>query len=339
MARPPRRAAAVATLLLAPAIAAATPSIDLPSPWRAGLRLEYASESRIDATDATGARERTRVADTTTISVVRAAPGVVQDWTARNAVFEVLEGDPARAATQRATMAALDGFVLRLTVDGDRNVHLDNLDALAERLRPVARQAMTRQAEAALAKMPEAEREAARARLPSRVDAVLAQATAPEALDPVIGRQPRAYLAYVGVSLEPRRRVVRDIDLPLPDGGTVPAKLTTQLLHDPAHRNHAIVLWRATIDPERGAQAAWALAQRLAGAPLAAGAGLPGELVVEDAGFVLIDRRDGVVELFENTRKVGYGAAIKVERQRMRLTSGSHDHAWTDAPSREMVRE
>jgi hypothetical protein len=339
MARSPGRAAAVASLLLAPALAAATPSIDLPSPWRAGLRLEYASESRIDATDATGARERTRVADTTTVTVVRAGPGVVQDWTSRNAVFEALEGDPAKAATQRATMAALDGFVLRLTVDGDRNVRLDNLDALAGRLRPVARQAMTRQAEAALAKLPEAEREAARARLPSRVDGLLGQVTAPEALDPVVGRQPRAYLAYVGASLEPGRRVARDIDLALPDGGTVPAKLVTRLVPHPAHRNHAIVLWRATIDPERGAQAAWALAQRLSGAPLSAGAGLPAGLVVEDAGFVLIDRRDGVVELFENTRTVGFGAASKVERQRMRLTSGNHDHAWTDAPSAALVRE
>jgi hypothetical protein len=187
--------------------------------------------------------------------------------------------------------------------------------------------------------MPEAEREAARARLPSRVDALLAQVTSPGALDPVIGRQPRAYLAYVGASLEPRRRVARDIDLPLPDGGTVPAKLVTRLVPHPAHRNHAIVLWRATIDPERGAPAAWALARRLSGAPLPAGAGLPGELVVEDAGFVLIDRRDGVVELFESTRTVGFGAATKVERQRMRLTSGSHDHAWTDAPSRDMARE
>jgi hypothetical protein len=310
----------VVALLLVPALAAATPRIDLPSPWHSGLRLEYASESRIDATDAAGARERTRVTDTTTVTVVRVGPGVVQDWASRNAVFEALEGDPAKAATQRATMAALEGFVLRLTIDADRNVHLDNLDILAERLRPVVRQTLTRQAEAAVAKMPDAEREAARARLPSRVDAVLAQVTAPAALDPVVGRQARAYLAHVGESLEPRRRVVSDIDLPLPDGGTVPAKLTTQLAPDPAHRNHAIVRWRAVLDRARGAS-------------------LPDGLVVEDAGFVLIDRRDGVVELFEDTRTVGHGAATKVERQRMRLTSGSHDHAWTDAPSAEMVGE
>jgi hypothetical protein len=314
------RTAAVAILVLLPAVAAATPAIDLPSPWRTGQRLEYASESRIDATDAAGARERTRVTDTTTVSVVRAGAGVVQDWTSRNAVVEALEGDPAKAATQRATLAALEGFVLRLTVDSDRNVHLDNLDALAERLRPVVRQAMTRQAEAAVAKMPEAQREAARARLPSRVDAVLAQVTAPAALDPVVGRQARAYLAYVGASLEPGRRVVRDSDLPLPDGGSVPAKLTTQLVPDPAHRNHAIVRWRAAADPQRGVP-------------------LPAGLVVEDAGFVLIDRRDGVVELFEDTRTVGDGATTKVERQRMRLTSGSHDHAWSEAPSAGMVGE
>jgi hypothetical protein len=98
----------------------------------------------------------------------------------------------------------------------------------------------------------------------------------------------------------------------------VPAKLTTQLVPDPAHRNHAIVRWRAAADPQRGVP-------------------LPAGLVVEDAGFVLIDRRDGVVELFENTRTVGLGAATRVERQRMRLTSGNHDHAWTDAPSRDMT--
>jgi hypothetical protein len=312
--------AAVAIVLSASASAAETTVIDLPSPWREGLRLEYASESRLDATDANGARERTRVTDTTTVAVVRVGAGVVQDWASRNAVFEALEGDPAKAATQRATMAALEGFVLRLTVDADRNVHLDNLDVLADRLRPVVRQTLARQAESAVAKMPEAERGAARSRLPSRVDAVLAQVTAPAALDPVVGRQPRAYLAHVGESLEPRRRVVRDIDLPLPDGGTVPAKLTTQLVPDPAHRNHAIVRWRAVLD--RGRATA-----------------LPDGLVVEDAGFVLIDRRDGVVELFEDTRTVGHGAATKVERQRMRLTSGSHEHAWADAPSARMDDE
>ena len=315
------RAAAAAIVLSASASAAAeTTVIDLPSPWRNGLHLDYASESRLDATDAAGTRERTRVTDTTTVTVVRVGESVVQEWTSRNAVFEALEGDPAKAATQRATMAALEGFVLRLTVDADRNVRLDNLDAVAERLRPVARQVMTRQAEAAVAKMPEAEREAARARLPSRVEAVLAPVTAPAALDPVIGRQPRAFLAHVGESLEPRRRVVRDIDLPLPDGGTVPAKLTTQLVPDPAHRNHAIVRWRAVPDRDRAAQ-------------------LPADVVVEDAGFVLIDRRDGVVELFEDTRTVGQGAATRVERQRMRLTSGSHDHAWADAPSARMDDE
>jgi hypothetical protein len=334
------RRLAGAALLLAPALAAATPAVDLPVPWRTGQRLTYASESRIDATDAAGKRERTRVADTTTIDVVRSdGRGVVQDWGSRDAVFESLEGDPAKAALQRATIAALAGFALRLTRGDDGSVRLDNLDALAERLRPVTREAMTRLAEAALAKVPEADRAAARARLPARVDAVVAAVTAPGVLDPVVGRQPRAYLANVGAALVPKRRVVRDIDLALPDGGTIASKLTTQLVLDPARRNHAIVRWHSTIDPARGAQAASALVQHLTGTAPAAGAGLPAGLVVEDAGYVLIDRRDGVVELFENTRTVGYGATTKVERQRMRLTSGEHDHDWTDAPSAALVDE
>jgi hypothetical protein len=314
------RHAAAAALALAPLLAAAeTPRIELPSPWRGGLRLEYASESRVDATSAAGARERTRFTDSTIVTVVSAGGrGVVQDWSSRNPVFESLEGDEETAASRRALVAALAGFTLRVAVDAEGNVRLENLDVAGERLRPVARRILARDAERSVLRLPEAERAAARLALQPKLDAMAAQANSPARLDPVIGYLPRAYLAYVGAAQVPNRRVERPVEIVLPGGGLVPGRRTTQLVLDPARRNHAIVRWHAVVDRERAAA-------------------MPGAPNVEESGFVLIDRRDGVVELFENTRTYGHGAETLVERQRMRRLGGDHEHAWTDAPSAAMA--
>jgi hypothetical protein len=304
-----------AAALLAPALAAAAPVVELPNPWRAGLRLEYASESRIDATHPGGARERTRFTDHTVVTVVSAGGRtVVQDWASRNPVFESLEGEAAKAEAQKAMIAALAGFTLRVAVDAEGGVRLDNLADAGERLRPVARRALAQDAERAVAARPAAERDAARAALQPRIDAMAAKLTAPEALDPVVGYQPRAYLAFVGAARVANRRDVRPVEIPLPTGGFLPGRRTTQLVLDPARRNHAIVRWHSVVDAERAAA-------------------MKDRPDVEEAGFVLIDRRDGVVELFENTRTFAHGAETRVERQRMRRVGGDHDHAWTDAPS------
>ena len=54
------------------------------------------------------------------------------------------------------------------------------------------------------------------------------------------------------------------------------------------------------------------------------------ELSIVDNGVVLFRRSTGVVELLEATRTVRAAGQLKVERRRMRLLDGDHDHGWAD---------
>ena len=54
------------------------------------------------------------------------------------------------------------------------------------------------------------------------------------------------------------------------------------------------------------------------------------EMSVVDAGIFVVHRPTGVAEMFESTRTVKFGERSKVERNRLRLLNGAHEHVWTD---------
>ena len=54
------------------------------------------------------------------------------------------------------------------------------------------------------------------------------------------------------------------------------------------------------------------------------------EISIVDEGLFVVHRPTGVVEMFESTRTVQAGAKSKVDRHRLRLANGEHDHVWRD---------
>lgn len=49
-----------------------------------------------------------------------------------------------------------------------------------------------------------------------------------------------------------------------------------------------------------------------------------------DEGLFIVHRPTGTVEMAEFTRTTKVGDKVKVERNRMRLTNGEHEHVWRD---------
>lgn len=303
-------------------------------PWRQGLALTYATEYTSDKAGA-GKRQRTRATDTTAILVTEAgADGYVQAWTSRDARLELLEGDPAALAAARAAARAMDGVALQVELDPDGNFRaIRDLDALAVRLRAALRPMLAGGVDASVAKLEAGKREAARAEADARTDAVLAQMTSPAMLQAMLGRVPQGYNGFVGLELEPGEWYGLDTELENPLGGPpFPARLEFAFSVSEDDLDDVFLEWTQTIDPAAGAEAAWALVERLAGTPIPAGErkGLPKELELADEGVILFRRSSGVIEMFESVRTVKLGEHQEVQRQRLRLTSGDHAHEWAD---------
>ena len=89
------------------------------------------------------------------------------------------------------------------------------------------------------------------------------------------------------------------------------------------------VAFEQKIDRENGGAAVMAIIEGLLGVALPKDQKKL-ELSVVDEGLFVVHRPTGVVEMFEATRTVQAGDRSKVERHRLRLTNGEHDHVWLD---------
>ncbi|GAB3381220.1 hypothetical protein [Lysobacter fragariae] len=339
-----RTSLAAATLFALPLQAApAAQAIRWPNPWAATPDLTYQSEG-LETQVKNGVREQTRHTDTTTLHVTAdKGEGFVQEWTVNGSKWEIIEGDPAKAATLEAAGKVLQGFPIATRLDRDGNyVGIDNITELATRMRDSLRPLIVSGVERKLAAIPDATaRESARSEAMQRVDDALAQLTTPAVVEVTVGRVIQTYNAFVGVELEPEQwyEVETALDNPL-GGDKLPAKLQFTLYPSKDDADDIFLEWNSSIDPAKGAQVAWDIAGKLAGVPIsqAQRKGLPGQVVIHDTGFALFRRATGVTEMFETTRTVKLGGQEKTKRERMRLANGNHAHEWTqeDAPAAAM---
>ena len=328
---------AVAALLVASALplpGRAAETIRWQHPWAADVALRYATES-IDDRTRDGQRTRMRATDTTEIRIAEArADGFLQAWTSQDARMELLEGDSAALAPAQAAVDAMAGMALEVELDRDANFHgIRNVEAIGARLRPALRPVVETGIDAGLDTLGPGQRAEARAQAAARVEAALAHMTSPPMLQAMLGRVPQAYNGFFGAELEAGQWYALETELDNPLGGPkFPARLEVAFTVSEDDPDDVFLEWTQAIDPVAGAGAAWALVERLTGQALdpALRKGLPDALDLRDEGMMLFRRGSGVIEMFEATRTVRLGASQQVQRQRMRLIGGDHDHAWTD---------
>lgn len=334
-----RRAFAVALLCALPAIsalaaeeAAAVPTVKWVLPWKAGTSLVYAMEDTTRQVQG-DKREHSRNSTTATVRIEQASPdGFVQSWTGTGSRYEVLEGDRSGEALMQQFGKAFDGVALEVELDAAGNyARARNIADLAPRLREAFLAGAELGMDAELAKMDPAGREDARGKAMEQLRGMVDRMTGPAVLEAMLTRNIQWYNGFVGIDIEPDQAYELATDLPNPFGGPVfPAKLTFSLAVSPDDPDDLFVTFDQTIDPEKGKTALIAATKALVGQDLPEDALADLAFSLHDEGLFVVHRPTGTVEMFEAVRTTRFGDREKVERHRLRLTNGEHEHAWRD---------
>lgn len=324
-----------------PAVEAA-PTIDLPLPWKTRGVLRYAME-QLETKQSAKDREKTLATSITELRTQRAGKaGYEIHWVSSDVTHKTLEGDAALGALLEPAMKKMEGtpMVVVLKEDGTYEA-VRNIEQIASRLRevlaPVARAALDAGAKASPAgELTEAQRKAASEQAQVFLDNYIDGITSPKVLDAMISRQARNIAFFNGGGLEDGASYALDTELENPTGGpNFPSKLTFGLWVSEEDEEDVYIEWKSSIDPEKGAGALIETAKRLFGADLPLDPKeLSGKVAIEDAGFMLVHRPTGKVELYEDERTVTFGDVVNYERNRMRLLEpeDGHGHDWKQAP-------
>ena len=332
-----RRTLAVALLCAQPfspvfaAEDAAAPAIKWVLPWKQGTTLEYAWEDL--TTNSLNKPERTRSTSTATVRITEASKkSFVQTWSWRDSKHVVEEGDKAAEAAMREFAAAMGDVTLEVELDAEGNyARTRNLAEIAPRLREAMRPLVLAGVESNLARISDADqraeaRKAAMAQIEGYVDRMLA----PAVLETLLTRNIQWYNAFVGIDIEPDQDYEAKIELPSPLGGAaIPVTITFSLSVSEDDPDDLVVVFEQKIDRENGGAAVTALLEGLLGTTLPKDQKKL-ELSIVDEGLFIVHRPSGVVEMFEATRTAQFGDKNKIERHRLRLTNGEHDHVWRD---------
>jgi hypothetical protein len=332
-----RRTLAVALLCALPiahafaAESAAAPTVKWVLPWKAGTTLEYAYED-LTTKDLDG-RERTRSTSIATVRIPQALEkGFVQAWSWRDNRYVVEEGDKAEEAAMRKYNAALQDLVLEVQLNADGNYEgLRNLDRITPRLREAMLPAITAGVDERLAAIGEdGKREEARKAAHAQVEVYLDRMLAPAVLEVLLARNIQWFNAFAGIDIEPDQNYEAKVELPSPVGGpAIPVTIVFALSVSDEDPDDIYVDFRQTIDRGNAGTALSAIAESLFGMKLPSGKDAP-EVSIVDEGLFVVHRPTGVPEMFESTRTLKFGERSKVERHRMRLLNGDHDHIWKD---------
>jgi hypothetical protein len=301
-------------------------------PWKAGTSIEYAVENTVD--DATKEKpQRTRGTSTNVVSITQArADGFVQTWSERDATYRVLEGDKSAEAFMAALAESFKGIAIEVDLDAAGNyTRLRNLEAISPVMREAVRKAIAGGAEAELAKIPDAaKREEMRKASAGKVDEYLARMTSPQVLETMLAREISWYNAFVGIDIEPDTEYSLDTELPNPfNGPAFPAKLTFSLSVSADDPEDLYVVFQQDIDREKGTVALKHVMKTVF--PNFTDADLKDlVLSLKDEGLFVVNRKTGIIEMFENKRTTDLLGKQKIERMRMRQVNGAHDHVWRD---------
>jgi hypothetical protein len=319
------------TVAEAAAEAAVAPTVKWVLPWKAGTMLEYASEDL--TTKDLGGRERTRSTSTATVRISEVSDeGFVQAWSWRDNNYVVEEGDKAEEAAVREFSAALQDIVLEVQLDADGTYQgLRNLDRITPRLREATLPMISAGMDEKLAAISdEAKREEARKAGQAQVEAILDRMLAPAVVEVMLARNIQWYNALAGIDIEPDQDYEAKLELPSPVGGpAIPVTIVFSLSVSRDDPDDMYVVFEQKIDRGNAGVALSAIVESLFGTKLPAGEDAP-EMSIVDDGMFVVHRPTGVPEMFESTRTVKYGERSKVERYRLRLLNGVHEHAWKD---------
>jgi hypothetical protein len=328
-------AALLCALPLYPALAAeeaAAPTVKWVLPWKPGTTLEYASEDL--TTSDLARRERTRSTSTATVRISEALKqGFVQAWSWRDEAYVVEEGDKAGEAQMRAFAAAMQDVALEVELDADGNyARLRNLAEITPRLRQAMQPLVLAGLEGSLAGIADAgKRDEARKAAMAQVDGFIDRMLAPAVLETMLARNIQWYNAFVGIDIEPDQDYEAKVEVANPVGGApIPVTVTFSLSVSKDDPDDLFVAFEQKIDRENGGAAAAAVIEGLLGTTLPKDQKQL-EMSIVDEGLFVVHRPTGVVEMFEATRTVQAGDRSKVERHRLRLTNGEHEHVWTGA--------
>jgi hypothetical protein len=319
--------------------APAAPKVKWVLPWKPGLALAYATEDTTTE-EKDGTTTRTRGTDTTRVRVAAGADGgFVQTWTGEGGKYDLLEGPPSAQAMLKETRAAAAAFEgtpieVRLAADGTY-AGVRNIEPLVAKMRELMQPVIVAGVEAELAKIEDPKkREQARAAAQQRVQPTMDRLLTPAYVEALLTRQIQDYDGFHGLELEPDQSYEAETQLPNPLGGTAfPAKITFSMSVSEDDPEDLYVAWDMVIDPDKAAQAALEIGEKMAGRKLdKTGKEALAKLDIADEGIIVVYRPTGVVEMFESTRTTQVpGQSKKIERHRMRLLDGAHDHTWRDA--------
>lgn len=334
----PRRAFAAALLCASfcmPAFAAedaAAPTVQWVLPWKAGTTLVYAMEDT--TTEVRGdQRSRSRSTSTTEVRITEASKeGFVQSWTGTGGRFQVLEGDRAAEALMQQFASAFDGVALEVQLNAAGNyARAGNIAELAPRLREAFLAGAQLGLDQQLAKTGEDVSGEARLKAMERMQGIVDRMTAPAVLEAMLTRNVQWYNGFVGIDVEPDETYELHTELPNPFGGpTFPATLTFSLAVSSEDPEDLFVSFDQRIDPEKGRAAVIGATRALLGEDVPENSLQALAFSMVDEGLFVVHRPTGTVEMFEAVRTTKFGDFEKVERHRLRLTSGGHGHVWRD---------
>ena len=186
-----------------------------------------------------------------------------------------------------------------------------------------------------------ADTEAVKAEARKRAEQVLDGFASPAFVEAAMGKVIQNYNGFIGIELEDGASYEVETELDNPLGGSkFPAKLTFGMYASDDDPEDVFLEWTSSIDPKRGARAVWEMVEKLYGTaiPKEERKQLPKELAIVDEGFLVFNRGSGVIEMFENERKVTIKDLHKIDRDRMRLLDSAHGHTWKDAASDEAAQ-
>lgn len=316
----------------------AAEKIRWPIPWKVGQVLAYETEN-LEEERSPKKREKTRTSDRTEIAITEASlEGYVQRWTASQTRYEVIEGDAEQAKLVAELTEALADVPVIVELDKESNYKgIRNLAEISTRLRaammPVIAQGVELGVRKAKQDASDAEVKEAVEKARPQLEAMLDNLSSPAFLEAAIGQVVQNYNGFVGIELEDGASYTLDTELDNPLGeNKFPAKLEFGLSVSEDDPDDVFLEWKSTIDPKRGADAVWEFAEKLVGTtiPKDQRKELPKEISIVDEGFLLFNRGSGVIEMYENERKVDLGDTHKVDRDRMRLLGSEHEHEWNE---------
>lgn len=336
------RAPLLAALLLASLPSLAQERIQWPLTWKAGQQWTYDTES-LDREIDDGAPQVTRSSDVSEVRIAEAGPtGFVQHWVTRDSRIEAVEGDRSMTDAIAPLLDEFEGYVVKFELGPDgRYRGMRNLEETAIKVRkvmlPITGVSMDQLAAELDPSMPKADRDAVVALARRNLEAMMEKFFTLEMVEAMTSGGVKGLTTFVGGDYEAgkRYRDAEPIESPLL-GRRLPAQREYVFSIDKEDPRLARVDWTHTLDTSGDPAALWQLVSELTsgGLQTTKATGRPQGLVLREEGYMLFDRRTGVVEMLESTVVSRYGVEHD-ERDRNRMRLRGSDRQWpADAPRR-----